>query len=455
MVHGRNKISRPWLRPSSVKGLNVPASTHRSWRAAFVIYGEKSVLALLFLGFSAGLPFLLVFSTLSLWLREVGVSRTAIGFVSWIGITYSIKVIWAPVVDHAPLIGLTDSLGRRRAWMFVAMAGIGLGLLGMAFSDPLASPRLLVGFALMVAFCSATQDVAIDAYRIEIAPAEMQGALAASYQLGYRIALLVAGAGALYIAEFQGWVVSYAVMAGFMMIGLLTVLIIPEPQSSSDEKNMSDGSPTLREWFERAVVQPFGEFFRRVGRFAIPILLFVAVYRVSDISMGVMANPFYVDLGFSKTEIANIIKVFGFGMTILGTFLGGLLVARYGVMGPLFLGSVLVIAANLLFALLAWVGRDITLLTVVISADNISGGLAGSAFIAYLSSLTRTPYTATQYALFSSLMTLPGKFIGGFSGVVVDGSGYMIFFAYAAMLGLPAIFLCLYLAIRGVSEESM
>ena len=455
MVHGRNKISRPWLRPSSVKGLNVPASTHRSWRAAFVIYGEKSVLALLFLGFSAGLPFLLVFSTLSLWLREVGVSRTAIGFVSWIGITYSIKVIWAPVVDHAPLIGLTDSLGRRRAWMFVAMAGIGLGLLGMAFSDPLASPRLLVGFALMVAFCSATQDVAIDAYRIEIAPAEMQGALAASYQLGYRIALLVAGAGALYIAEFQGWVVSYAVMAGFMMIGLLTVLIIPEPQSSSDEKNMSDGSPTLREWFERAVVQPFGEFFRRVGRFAIPILLFVAVYRVSDISMGVMANPFYVDLGFSKTEIANIIKVFGLGMTILGTFLGGILVARYGVMGPLLLGSVLVFAANLLFALLAWVGRDITLLTVVISADNISGGLAGSAFIAYLSSLTRTPYTATQYALFSSLMTLPGKFIGGFSGVVVDGSGYMIFFAYAAMLGLPAIFLCLYLAIRGVSEESM
>ncbi|MDB3952723.1 MFS transporter [Alphaproteobacteria bacterium] len=433
----------------------MPASTHRSWRAAFVIYGEKSVLALLFLGFSAGLPFLLVFSTLSLWLREVGVSRTAIGFVSWIGITYSIKVIWAPVVDHAPLIGLTDSLGRRRAWMFVAMAGIGLGLLGMAFSDPLASPRLLVGFALMVAFCSATQDVAIDAYRIEIAPAEMQGALAASYQLGYRIALLVAGAGALYIAEFQGWVVSYAVMAGFMMIGLLTVLIIPEPQSSSDENNKNDGSLTIREWFERAVVQPFGEFFRRVGRFAIPILLFVAVYRVSDISMGVMANPFYVDLGFSKTEIANIIKVFGLGMTILGTFLGGILVARYGVMGPLLLGSVLVFAANLLFALLAWVGRDITLLTVVISADNISGGLAGSAFIAYLSSLTRTPYTATQYALFSSLMTLPGKFIGGFSGVVVDGSGYMIFFAYAAMLGLPAIFLCLYLAIRGVSEESM
>jgi len=418
-----------------------------------VIYGDKSVLALLFLGFSAGLPFLLVFSTLSFWLRDVGVSRTAIGFVSWIGITYSIKVIWAPVVDHAPLIGLTDRFGRRRAWMLIAMAGIGLGLLGMAFSDPLSSSRLLVGFALMVAFCSATQDVAIDAYRIEIAPAEMQGALAASYQLGYRIALLVAGAGALYIAEFQGWVVSYALMAGLMMIGLLTVLIIPEPQSSSDENNTSDGSPTLREWFERAVVQPFGEFFRRVGRFAIPILLFVAVYRVSDISMGVMANPFYVDLGFSKTEIANIIKLFGLGMTILGTFLGGLLVARYGVMGPLFLGSVLVIAANLLFVLLAWVGRDITLLTVVISADNISGGLAGSAFIAYLSSLTRTPYTATQYALFSSLMTLPGKFIGGFSGVVVDGSGYMIFFAYAAMLGLPAIFLCLYLAIRAVSEE--
>ncbi|MBE88186.1 MAG: AmpG family muropeptide MFS transporter [Rhodospirillaceae bacterium] len=431
----------------------MPVSAHRSWRAAFATYGEKSALALLFLGFSAGLPFLLVFSTLSLWLRDVGVSRTAIGFVSWIGITYSIKVIWAPVIDHVPLIGLSGRLGRRRAWMFLAIAGIGLGLLGMACVNPSVSPGLLVGFALFVAFCSATQDVAIDAYRIEIGSPEMQGALTASYQLGYRIALLVAGAGALYIAEFQSWSVSYVVMAGLMMVGLITVLIIPEPESKSDRDNLTEGPPTICEWFERAVVQPFSEFFRRVGRFAIPILLFVGVYRVSDISMGVMANPFYIDLGFNKAEIAYITKIFGFGMTILGTFFGGVLVARYGVMGPLLLGATLIVLANLLFVLLAWVGRDLILLAAVISADNISGGLAGCAFIAYLSSLTRTPYTATQYAMFSSLMTLPGKLIGGVSGVVVDGSGYMIFFFYAATLGLPAIFLCLYLMVRQVAPE--
>lgn len=422
----------------------MPQQPKRSWSDAFAIYGEKRVLALLFLGFSAGLPFLLVFSTLSLWLREAGISRTSIGFVSWIGITYSIKVLWAPVVDHLPVPALTAALGRRRAWMLLAMAGIAGGLTGMAFSDLASSAQMLVGFALVVAFFSATQDVAIDAYRIEIAPEDMQGALAAAYQLGYRIALLVAGAGALYIAEFGGWTLSYGVMAALMAVGIVTVLAIPEPESAKTPVR----AQAFAEWIEAAVVKPFVEFFRRVGPLALPILLFVAVYRISDISMGVMANPFYVDLGFSKTEIANIIKIFGFGMTILGTFLGGVLVARYGIMGPLLLGAVMVVAANLLFALLAWVGRDLTLLTIVISADNISGGLAGSAFIAYLSSMTRTPYTATQYALFSSLMTLPGKFIGGFSGIVVDDAGYMVFFAYAGMLGLPAIFLCLYLAAR-------
>ncbi|HAA92848.1 MAG TPA: AmpG family muropeptide MFS transporter [Rhodospirillaceae bacterium] len=427
----------------------MPNPPTRSWRDALTIYGEKRVLALLFLGFSAGLPFLLVFSTLSLWLREAGISRTAIGFVSWIGITYSIKVIWAPVVDHMSIIGFTRALGRRRSWMLLAMLGIAGGLAGMAFSEPSSAPQRLVGFALAVAFFSATQDVAIDAYRIEIAPDDMQGALAAAYQLGYRVALLVAGAGALYVAEFAGWTVSYGIMAALMGIGIVTVWVIPEPQDTK----LPTRARNFAEWLDEAVIRPFSEFFRRVGPLALPILLFVAVYRVSDISMGVMANPFYVDLGFSKTEIANIIKAFGFGMTILGTFMGGVLVARYGIMGPLLLGAVLVVAANLLFALLAWVGRDLTLLTIVISADNISGGLAGSAFIAYLSSLTRTPYTATQYALFSSLMTLPGKFIGGFSGIVVDGAGYMAFFAYAGMLGLPAIFLCLYLAARAQAKK--
>ena len=396
------------------------------------------------MGFSAGLPFLLVFSTFSIWLRELGLSRTAIGLISWIGITYSIKVIWAPVIDCASLFGLNSIFGRRRAWMLISMVGIALGLLGMAFVDPVKSTYLLIICAFVTALFSATQDVSIDAFRIESAPAEMQGALAAAYQLGYRIALLVAGAGVLYISEYAGWALSYCIMAALMGVGITTVLIVSEPLSD----NTLPKAANINEWFSSSFLRPFSNFFRRFGRLAIPILLFVAVYRISDISMGVMANPFYVDLGFTKTEIANVIKIFGFTMTITGTVLGGLLVTHYGIMGPLLAGAVLVCLTNFLFAIMALLGPDINLLIVVVSADNVSGGLAGSAFIAYLSNLTRSPYTATQYALLSSLMTLPGKFIGGFSGIVVDGVGYMVFFAYVASLGLPAIFLCIYLAER-------
>jgi PAT family beta-lactamase induction signal transducer AmpG len=440
------------------------ASRSKSWLDAVRIYREKPVRIMLLLGFSAGLPLLLVISTLALRLREAGVSRTEIGFLSWIGIAYSIKVFWAPLIDHLSIGGLSAAMGRRRSWMLVAMAGIAVGLLGMALTDPAHSLTGLVLCALLVAFCSATQDVVIDAYRIEIAPAEMQGALAAAYQLGYRVALLVAGAGALYIADGAGWQASYAAMSALMIVGIVTVLMIPEPDlpAAGDVGHATAAEPLVHQflaqrthwsararavatWFLAAVVCPFLEFFRRAGRLFFLILLFVAVYRISDFVMGVMANPFYVDLGFTKTEIANVIKVFGFAMTLLGTFVGGVLVARYGIMGPLCLGAAFMVVANLMFALLAWTGRDWTLLTVVISADSISGGLAGSAFIAYLSSLTRAPYTATQYALFSSLMVLPGKFIGGFSGIVVDAEGYMKFFIYAGMLGLPAIFLGLYL----------
>ena len=302
----------------------------------------------MFFGFSAGLPFLLVFSTLSIWLRELGLSRTAIGLISWIGITYSIKVIWAPVIDCASLFGLSSIFGRRRSWMLISMVGIALGLLGMAFVDPVKSTHLLIIFAFVTALFSATQDVSIDAFRIESAPAEMQGALAAAYQLGYRIALLVAGAGVLYISEYAGWAWSYCIMAALMGVGITTVLIVSEPVS---ENNLPK-AVNINGWLSSAFLSPFSNFFGRFGRLAIPILLFVAVYRVSDISMGVMANPFYVDLGFTKTEIANVIKVFGFTMTITGTILGGLLVTHYGIMGPLLTGAVLVCLTNLMFAII-------------------------------------------------------------------------------------------------------
>lgn len=413
------------------------------WLDLLRVYTKPRVVVMLFLGFSAGLPFLLVFSTLSAWLTEEGLSRTAIGFFSWVGITYSIKVVWAPFIDRLRLPLLTRWLGRRRGWMLLAQVGIGLGLLGVA----LLGPAQLLPFALLavfIAFCSATQDVVIDAYRIEIAKKEYQAALAAMYIFGYRVALLVAGAGALYAAELRGWTYSYLLMAVCMLIGVATTLVISEPPAN--RASVTRPSPTsaartgnASHWFVTAVARPFSDFFQRNRQLAWLILLLIGIYRISDIVMGVMANPFYLDMGYTKTQIADVSKLFGFFMTIAGAGLGGLLVLRHGVMPILVLGAGLVCLTNLLFAALSQAQPDIVLLAAVISADNISGGIATSVFIAYLSGLTSRAYTATQYALFSSLMTLPAKLIGGVSGIVVDSHGYFSFFVYAAAIGLPAI----------------
>jgi PAT family beta-lactamase induction signal transducer AmpG len=430
----------------------------RSWREALLVYTRPRVVAMVWLGFSAGLPFLLVFSTLSGWLRDVGVERSVIGFFSWVGITYSIKVFWAPVVDRLGFPLLTRLLGKRRGWMLAAQIGIAAGLLGMAQTDPLSDIGRIAAFALLVAFSSATQDITIDAYRIEAMDPEYQGAMAAAYVLGYRIALLAAGAGAFYIAEGASWSVAYVVMAMLMGVGMLTTLTLREPEHASsaatraiearveEALGAADTRGVLHRvlaFFSDAVVAPFVDFFTRNGREAVFILLLISIYKLSDITMGVMANPFYLDLGFSKTEIADVTKIFGFFMTIGGAALGGVLVLRYGIRRPLLLGAVLVASTNLLFALLAELEPSLPLLAVVVSADNLSGGIASSVFIAYLSSLTNQAYTATQYALFSSLMTLPAKVLGGFSGVMVDWHGYTVFFLYAAALGLPAILLAL------------
>jgi len=417
---------------------------------------------MIFLGFSAGLPFLLVFSTLSAWLTDAGLSRTLIGYFSWIGITYSIKVFWAPVIDRLPLPLLTRLLGKRRSWMLLAQIGIALGLVGMALSNAQTDLTQIALFALFVAFSSATQDITIDAYRIEAVDKALQGAMAATYVLGYRLALLAAGAGAFYLAEFLSWPVAYLGMAALMLVGVVTTFVIKEPEvpDSAATRQLearvesligienSQHSVTTRfaAWFSDAVISPFVDFFSRNGRFAVTVLLLIGLYKVSDITMGVMANPFYLDLGFSKTQIADVTKIFGFFMTITGAALGGLLIVRYGIMRPLLLGAVMVALTNLLFAVLAVSQPDIRLLALVISADNLSGGIATSVFIAYLSSLTNTAYTATQYALFSSLMTLPAKLLGGFSGVIVDGYGYPWFFIYASATGIPAILLVIYLA---------
>jgi PAT family beta-lactamase induction signal transducer AmpG len=426
----------------------------KSWRSAFSIYAQPRVRSMIFLGFSAGLPFLLVFSTLSAWLRDEGVERSVIGFFSWVGVTYSIKVFWAPVIDRLALPFLTKLLGKRRSWMLLAQLGIVAGLVGMGSSDSQTQLQQIALFAVWVAFCSATQDVVVDAYRIESVIPEYQGAMAATYVLGYRIALLMAGAGAFYIADYAGWEVAYFVMAAAMSVGLITTLALKEPvHSYSDGARMQENIAKKHRNFWRrlltgfvgAILNPFVEFFARNGKVGLLILILIAVYKMSDITMGVMANPFYLDLGFSKKDIADISKIFGFFMTIAGAAIGGVLVVRYGIMRPLLLGAVMVAGTNLLFAVLAVSEPNLLLLAGVISADNLSGGIATSVFIAYLSSLTSTAYTATQYALFSSLMTLPAQLLGGFSGVVVDSYGYTVFFIYASSVGVPAIVLVLLL----------
>ncbi len=425
----------------------------KSWLAASAIYAQPCVVGMIFLGFSAGLPYLLVFSTLSAWLSDVGISRSVIGFFSWVGVTYSIKIFWAPVIDRLPLPMLTALLGRRRSWMLLAQGGIALGLLGMAYSNVHNLTQLAL-CAVAVAFCSATQDIVIDAYRIEAASTDYQGAMAAMYVFGYRLALLVAGAGAFYIAEYSNWQTTYCVMAALLSVGILTTLLISEPQVSKDKsvllmeqalesslgiKQHTTLIQRLAAWFIDAVVSPFVEFFTRNGSSGLLILALIGLYKMSDITMGVMANPFYLELGFSKQEIAQVSKLFGFFMTLFGASLGGILVAKWGILRPLLLGAILVSMTNLLFASLALSKPSLAFLAVVISADNLGGGIASAVFIAYLSSLTNTAYTATQYAVFSSLMTLPANLLGGFSGIIVDQIGYSLFFVYTSVLGLPAI----------------
>ncbi len=384
---------------------------------------------------------------MSAWLTEYGVSRSTIGFFSWVGITYSIKVFWAPVVDRIrlPVVG---RLGQRRSWMLIAQLGIAAGLVGLSIVDPSENLRGVALLALVVAFASATQDISVDAYRIEAAEMERQAAMAAAYIFGYRVALLVAGAGALLIAEFSTWSTSYAVMAGLVSVGVITTCIVREPErdvSIVHSQLSVHGSRRERlfQWFRTSVIAPFLEFFSRYGWLALVLLGVIATYRISDITMGVMANPFYLDLGFTKTEIASIVKAFGFSMTLAGAALGGILVVRFGLMRMMLAGAIMVALTNLLFALMAELPPTRTILTMVISADNLSAGLANVVFVAFLSSLVNKTYTATQYALFSSLMTLLGKFIGGFAGVVVDTFGYTMFFLYASGIGIPVMFLLL------------
>ena len=421
------------------------------WLQTLRVYLEPASLRMLTLGFSAGLPLLLVLGTLSFRLREAGIDRSTIGYLSWVGLAYGFKWLWAPLVDRMPLPLLTRWLGRRRSWLLLSQCLVVAGLVGMAVSDPRDALGPIVWCALAVAFGSATQDIALDAFRIESADANHQAALAASYQTGYRLAMIWAGAGVLWIADrsevlpalgqaasYQNaaWMMAYLVMAVSMVVGMVTVLFSNEPA-----RVQLPPAKNLAVWLKGALVEPFTDFLRRYGWHAALILALIAVYRISDVVMGIMANPFYVDMGYTKAEVATVTKIYGVVMTLLGAFVGGVLSMRFGVMRILMLGALLSAGSNLLFAWLAGHGHDVTALIAVVSADNLAGGVASAAFIAYLSSLTNVSYSATQYALFSSMMLLLPKFVAGFSGDYVNAFGYAQFFTSTALLGLPVLLL--------------
>lgn len=401
---------------------------------------------MLFLGFSAGLPLLLILGTLSFWLREAGIDRSTIGYLTWVGLIYAFKWMWAPLVDRLPIPLLTKLFGRRRSWLLFAQLLIVLGLVGMASIDPKVQLTPIVWCALLVAFGSATQDIALDAFRIESADSDHQAALAATYQTGYRLALIWSGAGVLWLAaraeagaagyDASAWQFAYLCMALSIGVGVITTVFSKEPVHIDLPK-----ARNAKAWLHQTLIEPFADFIKRYGWHAILILSLIAIYRISDIVMGIMANPFYVDMGYTKDEVAAVSKVFGVIMTLVGAFLGGVLTLRYGVMRILFLGALLSAISNVLFAWLATQGHDLQGLVWVISADNLSSGIATAAFIAFLSALTNIQYSATQYALFSSMMLLLPKWLAGFSGVFVDSFGYQSFFIGTAIIGAPVLIL--------------
>jgi PAT family beta-lactamase induction signal transducer AmpG len=395
------------------------------------------MVTIFFFGMASGLPSSLVFATLSIWLREEGISRTAIGLLGIATTPYAINFLWAPIVDRlrAPLFG---GLGPRRGWILLCQAGLIVAIVGMGFGDPKTAPVVIGVWALAVAFISATQDVAIDAYRVEILTSQQYGAGAALAVYGWHLGAFLSGAGVLYIASFHGWAVGYGAAALCLaLIAIATILAI-EPEHPAE---LTARAKSAADWIRRSVAAPFGEFAQRLGWVALLIVLVIVFYKFGDAMLGRMSSVFYVDLGFSKIEIANFTKTVGLVATLLGVFVGGVACAKLGIMRALVLGAILMLVTNLAFALLAVVGKDNTLLATVVFFDNLTGGMATSAFVAYLSSLCNVAFTATQYALMASLGNFARIQLGAISGWTVDalGGNWAAFFVLVAALSLPSL----------------
>ena len=400
---------------------------------------KQKLLGMMLLGFASGLPYMLVFSTLSAWLRDVGISLTDIGFFAWLVLTYSLKFLWAPLVDRysIPFFGY---LGKRKGWILFCQTMIIAALFGMSTIDPISNLKILAIFAFLAAFFGSIQDIAIDAMRIEMAEAKEQGNLAASYQFGYRVAILVATSAALIFADQLNWSFVYQLMSLLMLIGMLGVLISYEPENNEIAIVRMD----------EALIQSFQDFFSRFGVWtASLILLLISTYRLTDIVMGPMAMPFYLDMGFTKTEIGALVKTVALATSILGFFVGGYLIKRFNLTTSLLIGGVGVLVTNLFFALVATLEADISLLSLIVGLDSFAAGLVGTINIAFLTSLVSKKYTAVQYAMLTSFMMLPGKFFSGFSGMLADyyvsisslQTGWAFFFFTTSAMSIPALIL--------------
>mgnify|MGYP001214741301 CR=1 FL=1 len=434
--------------------LEITVKDRPGWLAAFRVYGDRRVIAILFLGFSSGMPLLLTFSTLSIWLAEEGISKGAIGLFALLATPYSLKFLWAPFIDRLELPLLTKWLGRRRGWAILTQLALIVGIIGLGSSDPIRDTWTMAAWAVFVAFASASQDVVIDAYRVEILQEEQYGAGSAMIVAGYRMGMLASGAGALFLADAVSWFWVYVAMACLMGVGMLTILLNPEPDHAvRPDAGQQRGSPL--KWLRAAVVEPFAEFLARGGwRHAAYILAFVVFYKFGDSLAGVMANPFYIEIGFSKSEIASISKIFGLAATLAGGFLGGLLVVRRGIMESLLWCGLLQMFSNLMFAVQAMVGHDISMLAVTIAVENVAGGMGTAAFVAYLSSLCNVAYTATQYALLSSLMAVARTFLSSPAGFMAEATSWTMFFVITTVAALPGLVLLWWLIRENIVPRS-
>ena len=409
----------------------------KTWSESLLGFFKPKLLIILALGFCSGLPFGMLIDPLSYWLREADISRSTIGLLSWITLMFTFKALWSPFVDRIKLPFLS-LLGQRKSWLVLSQSLVVISIFGMSFSDPTNSLMVLVAFALSVSFFAATQDICIDAMRVELVLDHEQGEAASMYQGGWRVAFLVSQVFTFFIASYYDWSAAYFSIGILMgMLVLFSIFVIPEPKRPVSDLPGIESNPLKS--FKNLYLSPLKDLFERYfDNNILLVFLLIIFYRFSDIVLGPMAMPFYVDTGFSKEEVAIVTNAFGIAMTMAGVFVGGLLIYRYNLMAVVFLGALLVMLTNVAFAWLDTIGHNVSALTVTITLDNFSQGVASTALIALLSGLTNRSFTATQYAALFLLATFPATIIKGFSGFFVDSFGYFNFFLYAAALGIPA-----------------